>query len=98
WATEKGRLASVDDTGSLRHWNLQSGKEVAAHRLPHAEGPWLFSPDGQALACAVQGAVYLASGRDGSPLGVSLLLDGDKKYVAISAEGHYAGSDGIDDE
>jgi WD40 repeat protein len=97
WRTEKGQLASVDDKGSLRRWNLQTGKEVSAHSLPHADGPWLFAPFGQTLACCVNNAVYFASGRDGSPLGVSMLL-ADDKYVAISAEGHYAGSPGVDAE
>jgi WD40 repeat protein len=56
-----------------------------------------FSADGRLLASAVAGALHLAETETGRPLGVLMALNANRS-LAISPDGHYRGTPGIEAE
>lgn len=88
---DAARVATVDDTGALRIWNVATGKETTSVSLgkPREHGWWkrtplTWSPDGRYIACSFD-FTELRDAQTGGRL--QTLRDHDASAIAFNATG-----------
>jgi hypothetical protein len=94
WLPDGRHLVAADENGAFR-WNTEDEKLVSQLRLP-GWGSVDISPDGRLAARRLESATRLDSLEDGRLIGTLVPLLGDHSLV-VSAEGHYAGTPGVEE-
>jgi WD40 repeat protein/tRNA A-37 threonylcarbamoyl transferase component Bud32 len=97
WATDGGTLftGGVDELGvdEVKTWDVPTGKLLGTRRgVGH-----VLSPDGKRVADFEPCSIRLYDLATGRPEGAVVIMPAPKA-LAISPEGHYRGSPGIEDE